>query len=135
MRGMKMKIDYEYSGIKVNADFKDNVNLLYGMSGSGKTFLFEIIQHYCKEKGIKNALFDFKTENTEDNMVAFCKDAGIVLLDNADLYISKELLARFMKECPCILISLKDYSKIGIKDVGMYSVDYTDKKMEVKRIE
>ena len=130
-----MKVDYLYEKIKVKADFYDNVNLLYDMSGAGKTFFFEIMKSYCKENNIKYSAFDFVSDNSENKILESTKGDEIIILDNADLYIDKNLLNKLKENCGCILISLKSCYKIEMKDVGMYSVNYVDKKLEVKRDE
>ena len=130
-----MNIDYNYSGIQVKAVFSDNINMLYDMSGTGKSFLFLIIQHYAKENGLACRLFDYKTDNSEQHILTECINADILIFDNADLYISKDLLGKLKTRCKCILISLKDLSKIEFGSVGLYSVLYSGNKMEVNRVE
>lgn len=127
-----MNISCMYGSVSVNAAFKNGINLFYDISGSGKTFLFTIVKTYCEENSIRYEAFDYLNTNKSTNSILnSCKGADIVILDNADLYITKPLLAELQKLCPCILISVKDITKIPMRGVSMCSVTYTGNKLEV----
>ncbi|MGN0634149.1 MAG: hypothetical protein ACI4JW_09815 [Oscillospiraceae bacterium] len=85
---MKMKIDWVYKGvtdITLNVNISDSVAIILGDSGSGKTFMFEMIASYCVINNIPYERFDYKSENKDfEWFKQSMKKADIVLMDNAD---------------------------------------------------
>ena len=126
-----MKIKYNYNGIDVNAELKNKLNIFFDISASGKTFFFRILQLYCKENGLRYASFDYKSENTEEAMIAYSKNTKVVILDNADLYLTQNLLDSLLSCADYVLISIKDLTKINIRNSSFLRVRYTSDKLEV----
>ena len=103
-----MLIQTRYSGTQIKVNIKSGVNILEGYSGTGKTFLMKGIVYYCKSNKISYSYIDYKDiDRGSDIIKASCRNKDIVMLDNADLYISNELLEEIKKTAKIIIISLK----------------------------
>lgn len=52
-----MKIDFNYSSINISIDLSDKICVFYDMSGTGKTFLFDILKKLFS--GYKNIIYKY----------------------------------------------------------------------------
>lgn len=63
-----MKIDWTYKGVSdiaLHVDLSDQVAILLSDSGTGKTFLFQMLASYFVIHGIPYEKFDYSSENKE----------------------------------------------------------------------
>ena len=114
------------SQIKIHAKFDEGINVIYGYSGTGKTFMFEKINnYYANSKDFRVALVDYNYSNkSEELIVEFCKNTDLVLLDNADLYLTESLVNKLRSICRCIVISMKNTVFFHQNEVNILSVEY-----------
>lgn len=120
-----MLIQTRYSGTQIKVNIKSGVNILEGYSGTGKTFLMEGIVSYCKSNKISYSYIDYRDiDRGSDIIKASCRNKDIVMLDNADLYISNELLEGIKKTAKIIIISLKQIYMIDTSNCNFYYVTY-----------
>ena len=83
----------EYSGIVFDIDIQDRISLFTGYSGTGKTFAFGAIQEYFVSNNIRTIYFDDRQmDYTADQLISLCDNKEVILLDNADLYLTQNLL-------------------------------------------
>lgn len=129
-------------GILINANFKDKVCILKGGSGDGKTLLFSKLQFYYDDKGIPVALLNSSSfsnseilsirQGTCDIDHIYLKTlnassgAKVILLDNADLYLTTDILNEMKTFGELIVISIKDFLKLqlDVNACGFYKVVY-----------
>jgi chromosomal replication initiation ATPase DnaA len=111
---------------KVDAHFNTGINVIYGYSGIGKTYLFKILNdYYMNNDKLNVAYVDFNYSNkSEESIIEYCKNADIVILDNADLYITKSLISKLRKICNCIVISMKNNIFFDDNDITQFQVKY-----------
>ncbi len=82
----------EYSGIVFDVDIQDRISLFTGYSGTGKTFAFGAIQEYFVSNNIRTIYFDDRQmDYTADQLISLCDNKEVILLDNADLYLTQNL--------------------------------------------
>ena len=113
-----MVINTIFNGITVNVELNKGVNLLSGNSGTGKTLLMQAIELYCLNEGISY----------------ICSNSDVVLLDNADLYITEDLLKEIKCGDKLIVISLKISNKISMKYVREYLLNYEKMYLSLEEI-
>ena len=103
-----MVINTIFNGITVNVELNKGVNLLSGNSGTGKTLLMQAIELYCLNEGISYTFGKSEFANyAPEQIVSICSNSDVVLLDNADLYITEDLLKEIKCGDKLIVISLK----------------------------
>jgi len=126
-------VKVKYCGVNFEAEFTGKLSLLSGYSGTGKTFLINAIELYCLNNKIKYAHVDYKFRDTKEEIIeGYCSDAEVILLDNADLYLTNDLLSALRKDNKFIIMCMKDTSGLDMADVDEYIVNYKDKKITVE---
>ncbi len=128
-----MEINTQIFPIQIHAAFTDKVCILFGDSGEGKTFFFTALHDYCNLNEIKLTHFSSMNMSDMDSMLQYAASSDIVILDNADLYVSDKLLRGLLKTSKLILISVKDLTRIGSINYGIYDTVYEGETLEVAR--
>lgn len=83
------KISFKAMPFQYELSFDDRVTLVRGNSGTGKTYMYNILSDLrLTEKYNKIKLFNYKTDNFHE-MLAKCQDSFIVI-DNADILLNDE---------------------------------------------
>lgn len=136
---MKMKIDWVYKGvsnINLNIDINDKVAILLDESGTGKTFMFQMLESYCVINKIAYEKFDYGSENKDlEWFIQSMKKASIVILDNSDLYMTSELFDYLKSSNKQVIISIKHTEKLNsYENCGFYTVLYDGKTLKTVRI-
>ena len=94
---MKMNINWVYRGvadISLNINLVDMVAILLDDSGTGKTFMFQMLASYCVINKIPYEKFDYSSENKDLEWFKYTmRNANIVIMDNADLYMTPDLFS------------------------------------------
>ena len=122
---MKISINNN-NPIKIDAEFSEGINVIYGYSGTGKSFMFSRINdYYANSTEYKVSLIDYHYYNKAESIIIdFCRGSDLVLLDNADLYITHSLIDMLLKECKCIVISMKNTLFFDKNEANELSVEY-----------
>lgn len=128
-----MKINMKFNSIDIEGEFTGQINLLAGYSGTGKTLLMKAMQLYCLDNNISYRYIDYKNkDDTTEQIYNYCKNVKIVMLDNADLYISDELLDELSKTADLIIMSLKQTQLISMDRVKRYVINYNNLKLQLE---
>lgn len=135
---MKMKVDWIYKGvsnINLHIDINDKVAILLDESGTGKTFMFQMLESYCVINKIPYEKFDYGSENKDlEWFIQSMKKASIVILDNSDLYMTQELFDYLKSSNKQIMISIKHVEKLSsYENCGFYTVVYDGKTLKTVR--
>lgn len=106
--------------IDVSIALSDKVNLLLGDSVLLNMFVLPLIEEKYKE--------DYKVSycnvNTSwDDIVKFAKSSDILLLENADLYMSEDKYKALSDYKSIVVASIKEYNYNVIKGMGRYLVE------------
>ena len=120
-----MDVKYKYMGVTIDAEFKDHICFLSGDSCSGKSFLLRVFESYLSRKNISYCLFNYSS------MVAvrgFGFDSvDVVMLDNADLYMNRDIYMKAKKSHALVLICMHSYSGFDPSGSGEYVIDHEEK--------
>lgn len=128
-----MKISTIFNGISIEANFTGKLNVLEGNSGTGKTLLMKAIKLYCLSNNIQYRHLDYNNKNdTVEQLVSYCNKAQIITIDNADLFISDELLECLCKTAKLIVISLKQTQLISMDKTHTYIVHYENNHLSLE---
>lgn len=113
---MRLDIDSKIGGIKVSVHLDSGIyNVDLGDSGEGKTLMFRKLESYCVANGIEILSVDYRIyKHIKSILNDIDEESEIIMcLDNADLYMNKELNIRLKEfKNALILVSLKNNSKM-----------------------
>lgn len=124
-----ISINAKISGVTFDVQVDDNVNILTGYSGTGKTFMFKAITEYLKANGMKCIYFNNTAMNFSEMAIKdACKGKELIIFDNADLYLTQEILDYARNICT-VIISMKLAFNLKIKPYSIYKISYTDNKL------
>ncbi|MBQ8411235.1 MAG: hypothetical protein IJX15_05870 [Ruminiclostridium sp.] len=93
----------EINGFKVDINIPTNT-VFFSPSGTGISFLFSLIAHYCLENGISFCKIDEGSTDEVKNILIKNRKAVVIMLDNADLYLNTELMELLDMENSLVLI-------------------------------
>lgn len=83
------RIVFKADPFSYDLEFNDRITLVGGDSGTGKTFLYEMLEDLRLTDGYKNIkLFNYRSDNFEAS-IKQCKD-NFIVIDNADILINDE---------------------------------------------
>lgn len=106
--------------IDVSIALSDKVNLLLGDSVLLNMFVLPLIEEKYKE-GYKVSYCNVNT--SWDDIVKSAKSSDILLLENADLYMSEEKYKALSGYKSIVVASIKEYNYNVIKGMGRYLVE------------
>lgn len=126
-----INIHEKVGNVQVDIDIEDKVCLLPDDSGAGKTFLMTVINQILGsvEAPYINVWSYYPVVTTVDD-IQFAK---VFLLDNADLYLTNKLLAKFANKCEHVITAIRNYAILGGVDYMLYDVFFEDNKLVCKR--
>ncbi len=135
---MKMNINWVYRGvadISLNINLVDMVAILLDDSGTGKTFMFQMLASYCVINKIPYEKFDYSSENKDLEWFKYTmRNANIVIMDNADLYMTPDLFSYLKSSGKQVLISIKHIERLtSYENCGFYTVVYDGKILKTVR--
>lgn len=131
---------FQYSkltnGVEFNISFIDKINIIKGSSGTGKTFLFNTIASYCVSNKISYALIDYKivASGDESLILSHCRNKSLIILDNADLYLTSELFNNIINLKLTIILSIKATFGLNMENAHLYTVTYKDSLLKTRRV-
>lgn len=127
-------VDILYNGISVQAHFNKQINFLIHNSGTGKTLLMQAIILYCKRNSISFKHIDYNNADiTASELVNLCKNSDVILLDNADFYLTYDILKELSNTAKHIIISMKNLYSINMIESDEFFVDYNNLNLSIKR--
>lgn len=122
------------NGIYFDASFIDKTNIIKQLSGTGKTFLFKTMNEYCKLHDISCLYCDYRfADFSEQKILSLCEDYEMILLDNADLYLTAHLFTSLQELNKFMIISIKSTIGLNMHQVGTYAVKYDEQSLTTIR--
>jgi chromosomal replication initiation ATPase DnaA len=106
-------IDTQIGDIHVDLKLTEQVNVFVGKSGTGKTYLFALMKAYCVANNISLTIINYNSVLEPEDIIHGCAKSDIVILDNADLYLTKDILDALRVSAKYILISIKNIYGLG----------------------
>lgn len=117
-------LEFVSRGVSINVKLKDKLCCFIDDSGTGKSFLFTLIYEYCKENNIPIALLNYTaTDFGDEAIISSCKNKSVVIFDNADLYLSNNIISSVTADV--IIMSIKNVEKYRLSDYVDYSIEST----------
>lgn len=130
----RLKASFKVNTTQFDIDFTDKICVLYDNSGTGKTYLLTVLRDYAVRMKLKFCSFNYEAENiSEQDIINIVKDKELVLFDNADLYLTNNILKICKDNSITTIISLKDVVSYDLKESGYYRVIYKDGHLVTKR--
>ncbi len=127
-----MEFKFESKGLSVYVELDTQLTTLFDYSGTGKTYLFMLLSEYCEVEKIPFEHIDHKFRvGDKDEIVRRCTGKTVVLLDNADLYLTKELTAELCRVAEYIVVSVHDDIGKGLEGSKFKRVIYKQSSLEV----
>lgn len=94
---MDLCVNDQILKIKVNVNFKEGYNILLDNSSTGKTLLISLLSDYLKFNNIPYIKCDFSNMTLLKKAINVIEDSvKVILLDNADLYLTGEMIDRML---------------------------------------
>lgn len=126
---MSLKIsDYIYNFTTFYANFENKINLLVDSSGTGKTFLLQMLRFYCSENNLTCTHVDFIHKDIP------LGSSDILLFDKADLYFTSEIFEELKHLDAISVVSIKSLTRLNLEgDIGLYKLINTGTEITVER--
>lgn len=106
--------NYEYNSTIFNLDFQNKINLIVDNSGTGKTFLLQMLKFYCDDAGISCTHIDYIHKDMP-------LDGSVLLFDKADLYFTNDFFEKLKSLDAVSIISIKNTADLDMfGDMGVY---------------
>lgn len=130
------KVKRVMGGISFDINFADKINVIKGASGTGKTFLFNMLSSYCSSNKISYAFIDYKflASGDEDLIFPHCLNKELIILDNADLYLTPELFDKIRNLNATVILSKKSTFGLNMDDAHLYTIDYINTSLLTRRL-
>lgn len=123
-----------FGGVNFDVCIEDKVNLFSGLSGEGKTFLFKILKVYLKINGVSCICFNnTATDFSESTIKKICTGKKVIIFDNADLYLTQELLDYAIEIADTVIVSMKLYCRLRFDLYNFYAINYSGNSLVVRR--
>ena len=120
-----MIVKYKYMEVTVDAEFKDHICFLNGDSGSGNTFLLRVLESYLSRKNISYCLFNYSSMAAVNGFDFDSVD--VVMLDNADLYMNRDIYMKAKKSHALVLICMHSYCGFDPDGSGEYVIVHEER--------
>lgn len=120
-----LNINITSDGVMVESALPQGVVILRGNSGSGKTFFMNALAAYCETNVIPYYMCNSQAGRFVDEaIIKSSEGCKMVLLDNADLYLTNDLLKCLRDKVEYIIISKKQLFNIDTDNVYYALVHY-----------
>lgn len=99
-------------GTNVNVEIPSGLSIIYQDSGTGKSYMFKLLTAYFLSRSIPYLLIDSHTVGDgkidPSTILTMCSGKKAVLLDDANLYITDDLLKGICDRVPYVVMNIKD---------------------------
>lgn len=128
-----LQLDEVFNGIHFDVCLEDRVNLFSGVSGEGKTFLFKTLKAHLKINGVSCIYFNnTATDFSEMAIKEACNNKEVIIFDNADLYLTQDILDYVTNISDTVIISMQLYCRLKFKSYRFYAVEYSGNNLVVR---
>lgn len=122
------KLQLVHTAYKVDFDFRNNITILMGDSGSGKTTVFDIMQEAAVEdKRLLCINYISKTHDVDIEKLIMGTKGKLIVIDNADIILTDNLRKHIAldNENQYIIIGRNPSNLLTTKD-NLYELDVTN---------
>lgn len=127
-------INEKIGNVFVNVNFIDKICNLTSNSGDGKSYLFNLLYMFYLDTDTKVVLINYtRIRDSEESIFSSCKDADVVLLDNADLYLTDSLVDKLLELNSMILFCARTEIARRFKGQHRYKIKFEGSKLTSRR--
>ncbi len=120
-----ISINTSSDGVVIASDLPEGVIILRGDSGTGKTLFMGALAAYCETNAIPYYMCNSQAGRFIDEaIIKSSEGCRVLLLDNADLYLTNDLLKVLRDKAEYIIISKKQLYNIDTDNVYYALVHY-----------
>lgn len=131
---MSLKFNKRYGNIQIDVDIADKYCLFVNDSGDGKTLFMHALKDCLYMSGISYSYFDYSiSEKSVESIIDQCRGSDIVAFDNADLYLSDELISELFKLDCSVYIAMHCDIDVNLSRFKYYSCIFEGSRLEVKK--
>lgn len=132
---MTYRFKKRINSLDIDIELISKINILNGDSAEGKSYLLELMFKELKAKGKSVVYLNYNNIDSNIKRILLCyENIELLLIDNGDLLLNRELLKYISALNTVVLVVLKDdliFS--GIKDVSYYDVIFNAESIKLKR--
>ena len=129
-----MREQFNYGLIKVSVYMPKRINIVRGDSGVGKTFLAKAL-HQLTLKSYKVISYGYENYmGISCDQIASLNDDSLLILDNADIYMTKELQRAVLQSHATCLIFVRDTTFFNSTNAALCKVVYKDKTLTLREL-
>lgn len=129
-----LEVKTDIGGVECNVLFQRKVNILKGDSGTGKSWLFRLLQSYFVANGISYYFVNYLTRSEPETIIAQAKKVQYLLLDNADLYLNSDTIGELLQCDATCIVATRLIKLLDIRKMGFYKVVYKDEALSVSEV-
>lgn len=122
-----MRLNEKIGHTFVDIDFTNKVCILHGNSATGKSYLFKLLNSYYMDDAM---LIDSGDLGKTGVSKIVDSNYKLLMLDNADLYLTEQLLRQYLNYADTVLIAMHNPYELKLNDIGYYSCFYKEKKYQ-----
>ena len=128
-------IDNEFYGdVYLNVKLEDRlINIDTSASGTGKTFLFSLLSAYMRVNSLEFGYFNYQSRTIDIINSIKSNNYDYIILDNADLYMSDDLVDLLQSSNMVVIMSLKFPFNFKLKGLVTYNVCYNSNILKCER--
>ena len=125
------KLEFTYGFLKYNLKFNSSISFISGDSGTGKTFLSEILAKYAKSQNKDNIIvFNYLTPNFKEILLQ--QKFKFIVIDNADILLTDELKEFVNESENQFVIMGRDNNNLGLGIRDFYELERVGKEVRLK---
>lgn len=121
------------SGLNVHLLLEDRVNVLIDESATGKTFMVSILKDDRAALNVNLICVDYTNFEQASMLISLATKNTLVILDNADIYLDREISKLIRDSEASFLIICKSVRNLAISKAGFYKAEFCNSKLEVKK--
>ena len=131
----RLKASFKVNTTQFDIDFTDKICVLYDNSGTGKSYLLKSLRTYAESNNIKYTFFDYKADGmAEKEVIERIKGNELVLFNNADLYMTNNIIKAIKQEGVLAIMELRSVVEFDLRESGYYRVKYEVNNVITKRL-
>jgi hypothetical protein len=118
--------------VNFNVSFTDRICFLRSASGSGKSLLLRAIASYCETHEISCVLVNYNFE--QDCIYQSCTGKEVILLDDAELYLTQELFAAIRDLGKMLIVVKQSTYGLDMHEAHIYRLSFEVSEITTRRI-
>ena len=113
--------------IRVDAEFQYKFNVMSDGSATGKSYLLKLLEKsFLIDGNVKCIRIDYRhAKLSEAERISMIKGKDIILMDNIELYITKELIQSISDSSAMAIMAGRNLKGIRFEPIAFYGIKFT----------